>query len=183
MRQITLALLCIILLVITGCSKKETSLTVPAEQWDQANHPGNQQVNETASNQHLQQAKVAYSKDKYKQAIQHCEKAIMFNRQNWEAYYYIGLSMQKRREYADAIDMLQNGLNHSPQNNFVKSELHYAIGYSWEKLGKLDNAKTAYTTALAFNPENHSAQQAKNRIKIEKTLKNWGKQKNIDYEG
>jgi len=183
MRHVAIAILCIILLLIVGCSKKETSITITAEQGERANQPDAVKVNETASGQHLRQAKVFYSRDKFKQAIKHCEKAITFNHQNWEAYYYLGLSMQKRRDYTVAIDMLHNGLKHSPKNKYVKSELHYAIGYSWEKLGRFENAKKSYSTALAFNPENHSAQQAKNRIKIEKTLKNWGKQKNIDYDG
>ncbi|UCD17810.1 MAG: tetratricopeptide repeat protein [Candidatus Zixiibacteriota bacterium] len=180
MRKLSIFLLILLLIAAAGCSRHETPVRVTPEQQKKFNSPG---TNITESNNHLRQAKAFYAKDKYKQAMKHCEKAIVFNHRNWEAYYYLGLSMQKRKEYSLAIEVLYNGLKHSPENGYVKSELHYSIGYSWEKMGHLEKAKKAYITALAFNPENHSAQQARNRIKIEKTLENWGKKKDLPYDG
>jgi tetratricopeptide (TPR) repeat protein len=139
--------------------------------------------NITAATEHLKEAKMFYARDKYKQALQHCEKAIEFDNRNWEAYYYLGLCMQKRHEFTQAVDALKKGLILSPDNRLVKSEMHAAIGYCWENLRMFDDARREYNTSLSFNPGNQAARDGQNRIKVEKTLKNWGKDKDIDTEG
>ena len=122
-------------------------------------------------------SKKFYYNGKYKQARKHCEKAIKFNHSNWEAHYYLGLTMQKKREYAIAVEALGVSLKYSPENRFVRSELHLAIGYSWEKLGNAKKAGTEYSLAIQYNPENQEAIEARNRMKVDKTMKNWGHKK------
>jgi tetratricopeptide (TPR) repeat protein len=183
MRNLLSIFLFFLLIVSFGCSKKVVIVRT-AETTDKVTpvaKPLDQNL--TASMEHLQQAKMFYARDKYKQAMQHCEKAIEFDNRNWEAYYYLGMTMQKRREYAHAIDIFRSGLRYSPDNRMVKAELHVAIGQSLENLGRLEEAVHEYNTALTFNPENDSARAGKNRVEVEKTMKNWGKDKEIDFEG
>jgi tetratricopeptide (TPR) repeat protein len=183
MKKLTVILLAILLLFVLGCSKKVVVVkTTPAEK-EQPTVAHKGKVNDEASNNHLRQAKKFYFKGKYKQTQHHCEKAIDFNHRNWEAHYYLGLAMQKRRYYDRAVETLAVGLKFAPDNNFVKSEIHYAIGYSWEKMGEHSNAGKAYKMALSYNPENQEARDARNRLKVEKTIKNWGKDKDRHPEG
>ncbi len=183
MRHFLCIMLCLLLPGLIGCSKKVIVVkTDPAETHKSVDsHASNDNI--IASNNHLAQAKKFYVEEKYKQTLKHCEKAIQFNRRNWEAHYYLGLAMQKRKEYARSIEVLGTGLEYCPDNKFVKSEIHYAIGYNWENLGHFSNADKEYTMALEFNPKNSSARDAQNRIKMEKTIKNWGKKKKIEYDG
>lgn len=174
---------CLIALVLAGCSKKVVLIkTNPAETNKSAGSHASKD-NIIASNNHLAQAKKFYVDEKYKQTMKHCEKAIQFNHRNWEAHYYLGLTMQKRKEYAVSIEILGTGLKYCPDNKFVKSEIHYAIGYNWENLGHFSNAKKQYAMALEFNPKNNSARDAQNRIKVKKTVKDWGKKKKTKYDG
>jgi len=65
----------------------------------------------------------------------------------------------------------------------VKAEMHFSLGYCFENMGRLDEARKEYETSLTYNPGNDSARKGSNRVKVEKTLKNWGKDKEIEYEG
>ncbi|UCD94454.1 MAG: tetratricopeptide repeat protein [Candidatus Zixiibacteriota bacterium] len=183
MKKLTAILLAILLLFALGCSRKVVVIKTSPPEKEQPTVAHKAKVNNEASNNHLRQAKKFYFKGKYKQTQQHCEKAIEFNHRNWEAHYYLGLAMQKRRHYARAVEMLAVGLKFSPDNNFVKSEIHFAIGYSWEKMGDHSNAGKAYKMALSYNPGNQEARDARNRLKVEKTMKNWGKDKDKRPEG
>jgi tetratricopeptide (TPR) repeat protein len=135
------------------------------------------------SNFHLAKAKKFYSRGKYKQVKKHCEKAIAYNPQNWEAYYYLGLAMQKRREYAESIKTLEVGLVLSPNNKYVRSDIHCTLGINWENLGRPEKARNEYNQALAFNSGNSIARKGLNRIKVKKTLRNWDKKREIEHEG
>jgi len=171
------------LFIIVGCGKETTVVQPGPEQNNYPQIAGAAADNQIASNQHLQQAKMFYARDKYKQAMQHCDKAIEFDNRNWEAYYYLGLVMQKHKDYAQSIETLSDGLKFAPDNKMVKAEIHCALGYSWESLGRYEEAGTQYNLALSLNPLNEPARKGKNRIEVEKTLKGWGRNKDIDYEG
>jgi len=175
MRKSLLLLLCAILLFAAGCTKKVVVIKSERPPSNKAVivHPSKE--NTVASNNHLKQAKKFYYKGKYKQAKKHSEKAIEFNHSNWEAHYYLGLSMQGRRQYATAIEVLGVSLKYSPENHMVRSELHMAIGHSWEKLGDIRKASSEYALALEYNPANQEARDARKRLKIDKTMNKWGK--------
>lgn len=175
MKKMLLLALCGSAVILFACSGSNTGTVVVKHEEPTTVPTEHRPVNIESSNNHLSQAKVMYVKGKYKQTIDHAEKAIAFNEKNWEAYYYLGLAMQKRRDYQISLDALDKGLRFSPDNRFVRSEIHSALGYSWEQLGVLDKAKIEYTTALEFNSENIDAREGSNRIKIEKTMKGWGK--------
>nr|MBN2278455.1 hypothetical protein [candidate division Zixibacteria bacterium] len=183
MRIFTLFIVMISILMAMGCSKKMVVIkTQPSgEEHAAYSHPSKSSLE--ASDEALREAKQLYYRDKYKQAQKQCEKAIEFNHRNWEAHYYLGLAMQKRKSYELSIEALGVGLKYSPDNKLVKSEIHLAIGNSWEKLGELGNADKEYELALEFNPDNQYARDAKNRLKVQKTMKNWGKDVERDYDG
>jgi len=176
MKIIAIFAICLLLLGV-GCNKTTTVVNTPAA------GEGPEVAQLKASDNHLKQAKKFYSEGKYRQAQQHCEKAINFNHRNWEAHYYLGLTSQKRDEYYSSIKVFNSGLKYAPDNKFIKSEIHLAMGISWEKLGNLDKAENEFRMALAFNPENNSARQGKNRVKIEKTIKDWGKDVRHKHDG
>jgi len=169
--------LSIIVLFSFGCSKRVVVIKTerPPSKKAIIVHPTRAEI--VSSENHLRQAKKFYYANKYKQARKHCEKAINFNHANWEAHYYLGLSMQSRKDYAVAIKALGVSLKYSPENHLVRSELHMAIGRSWEKLGRIKKAQLEYAAALEYNPENMEAREAQRRIKVDKTMNNWGKKK------
>lgn len=183
MRILSISLLCALLLFVVGCTKKVVVIKAPPAEKKQHVIVHSTGVNIESSNNHFKQAKKFYAKGNYKQAMKHCEKAIEFNHRNWKAHYYLGLTMQKRNQDARAIEVFGAGLKYSPDNNLIRSEIQFAIGVSWENLGKLNNAHQAYNLALVLNPDNRSAREAKKRVKIEKTLKNWRKMKKSGYDG
>ena len=179
----TVLVLFFFILFIIGCGKEVTIIkTSPAERPQiETSKPTHENIN--ASNHHLQQAKLFYEKDRFKQARQHCEKAISFDSRNWEAYYYLGLTMQRQKDYVIAIEKLNEGLKVAPDNGIVRAEIHYAIGYSWERIGRLVEAGMHYDRALGYNPEYDSAREGKDRVKAGKRSKKWGKDKEIDGKG
>jgi tetratricopeptide (TPR) repeat protein len=175
--------LALVLIIMPGCNKK--AVVVDTQQVEANKRkdykPSEQAVRE--SDLYLLEAKKHYAQGNYKSVQKYCEKALEFNHGNWEAHYYLGLASQKRREYRVSIEVLSIGLKYSPENDYIKSEIHFAIGISWEKLGDLEKAENQFELALSYNPDNHSALQAKNRIQVQKTLKNWGKDTKYDYDG
>jgi tetratricopeptide (TPR) repeat protein len=183
MKRLLPVLVAILLISVSGCSKKVVVIKAQPPEKEQPAVAHKAKVDIDASDNHLRQAKKLYFKGKYKQAEHDCEKAIEFNHRNWEAHYYLGLAMQKRRHYVRAVEAFAAGLEFSPDNNYVKSEIHFAIGYSWEKMGEHANAGKEYKMALSYNPGNQEARDARNRLKIEKTMKNWGKDKGQNPEG
>ncbi len=183
MKKLSVSILILLLFFTLGCNKKVTVVKVASAEDNLNQYDSPSQDNINGSENHLQQAKRFYAEGKYSQARKHCEKAIELDHRNWGAHYYLGLTLQKRKEYTVSIEALGVSLKYAPNNKFVKSEIHYAIGYSWENLGNQKKAMEEYDQALAFNPGNDSARQAQNRIKVNKTMKNWDKGREIKYDG
>ena len=184
MKKALVFLIGLSLFLVLGCSRGIVVVkTQPAVERERAVVGEKPAVNIPASENHLRQAKKFLADGKYKQAQMHCEKAIEFNHSNWEAHYCLGKIMQKRKAYAPAIEILGIGLRYSPENNAIRSEIHLAIGISWENLGQFDNARREYGLAVALNPSNQPAIEGRNRIKMDKIIKDWGKKKNTRHDG
>ncbi len=183
MRQFLLIFLALTIIFSIGCSKKLVVIKTNSENPSTRQGIGTSQADLEKSDKFLIKAKREFYKGNYKNSLKFCEKAIDANHRNWEAYYYLGLSMQKRRKYELAINTFGTGLKYAPNDNLIKSEMHLAIGQSWENLGHLDNAKKEYELALTLNPDNSYARDARNRIKVHKTMKDWGKKKNKHHDG
>lgn len=183
MKKLSIFILVLLLLFVFGCGKKVMVVKVAPTENNLKQYNNSSQDNIDGSEKYLKQAKRLYADGNYGQAQKQCEKAIALNHRNWGAHYYLGLAMQKKREYTVSIEALGVSLKYSPDNKYLKSEIHYAIGYSWEKLGEPKKAIEQYKQALAFNPGNDSARKARNRIKVRKTMDNWDKSREIEYEG
>ncbi len=183
MKKLSIFVLALLLLFAMGCGKKVAIVKVAPTENNLNRYNSPSQDNIGGSDKHLKQAKRFFADGKYRQAQKHCEKAIALNHRNWGAHYYLGLAMQKKREYTVSIEALGVSLKYSPDNKYLKSEIHYAIGYSWEKLGVPKKAVEEYKQALAYNPGNDSARKARSRMKVQKTMENRDKRRKIDFDG
>jgi len=182
MKLLSIVLLMLATISLAGCGGGNSNIKYSAESYySNTTKPTNENV--AASKEFLKLAKRAYADENYGTTIKNCEHAIDLNHRNWSAHYYIGLAMQKQREYTVSIQAFEVGLKFSPKNKYVKSDLHYSIGLSFERLGNLDKAHKEYVLALDFNSENSSAKSARNRVKIEQTMENWSRSREINHDG
>ncbi len=176
LKILAVLLVCFLCLAAVGCSHKVVVVKSELPVYKQDKNVTFSNENFKSSEMHLAKAKQYYLKGQYKQAQHHCELAVKFNHNNWEAHYYMGLSMLKKREYAHSIEALKIGLRLGPDNKFVKSEMHYYLALSFEEMGRPEEALDEYKQALVFNSGNQLAQNGLNRIKVKKTMKDWKKE-------
>lgn len=64
------------------------------------------------------------------------------------AYYYLGVTLIKRRQYEDAVAYLKEALRIRRD----ASDTHYALSVAYRELDILDKARQELETALAFDP-------------------------------
>ncbi len=175
MRLLIGLLIGLLILAASGCSHKITVIKTSTSEKKLDLRAVPSEDKEKKSDIFLAKAKKFYLKGKYKQAMSFCEKAIKFNHNNWEAHYYMGLAMQRKRLYAQSIEALKIGLQLGPKNKFVKSEMHCNLAINYEKMGMAERARSEYQLALTLNSANQDARKGLNRIKVNKTMKNWKK--------
>lgn len=153
--------------LVSGCATKTTVIkTHPAE-------TGPTELKHSkviVSDNHLEQGKRLYFKGKYNQATKHLIRSIANNNNNWEAYYYLGLTQQKRERFDRAIGSFNNSLKYAPTDRIVRAQIHYALGVSWENEGYLSKAGEKYKRAIKLNPDYKQAKVAAGRVK-DKALK------------
>ncbi len=163
----TMIVLIAVVIFAVGCSTKKVVIeTHPTEDAPQTIKESKVIV----SDNHLEQGKHLYFKGKYNQAIKHFVRSIANNRENWEAYYYLGLTQQKQARYDRSIGSFNNSLKYAPVDRKVRAEIHFALGMSWEEEGYLYRAKDKYTQAVRLNPQLGRAKVGLERVK-NKTLK------------
>jgi len=162
-----LIILIAVAVFITGCATKTTVIkTQPAD----TKPTEIKQSKVIVSDNHLTQGKRLYFKGKYNQATKHLIRSIANNSENWEAYYYLGLTQQRKERFDRSIGSFNNSLKYVPNDPIIRSQIHYALGISWEKEGYLSKAAEKYKMAVKLNPDYRQAKVAANRVK-EKTLK------------
>lgn len=156
-----------IVIFAAGCTTKMTVIkTHPADNAPQSI----KQSKAVVSDNHLEQGKHLYFKGKFNQATKHFIRSIANNRENWEAYYYLGLTQQKKDRYDRAIGSLNNSLKFAPPDQEIRAKINYALGISWEHEGYLVKANDKYKKAYKLNSKYTQAKVAIDRIKT-KTLK------------
>ncbi len=116
------------------------------------------------SDNHLEQGKKLYYKGKYKQAIKHFVHSISNNKENWEAYYFLGLAQQKQKRFDRAIGSFNNSLKYAPIDRAIRAKIHYSTGICWEEEGYLYRAKDKYTQAVRLDPRLDSAKAGLERV-------------------
>lgn len=160
------AILVALIMLLAGCTKKvEIVQVVPAENGPAAI----KQSKMIVSDNHLEQGKHMYYKEKYPQATKHLVRAIANDAHNWDAYYYLGLVQQKQQQWDRSIGSFNNSLKFCPQASPFLGDIYIAIGFSWEKEGFLDKAGEKYNYALKINPEHAGARAGLERIKDKQT--------------
>jgi len=159
---IALTAMCVL---VSGCATKTVVITSrPA---DDAAHSVTKSKAIVAANQ-LAQGKQLYAAGKYEQAVKHFVRCLANDNQNWEAYYYLGLTQQKQARFDRAIGSLNSSLKFAPPKNQVRAGIFYALGVSWENEGYLDKAHNYYKEASRLDPKLSNAQTALGRIEAKR---------------
>jgi len=156
-----------IMIFAAGCATK--TVVIKAHPTDEAPQ-AMQDTKVVVSDNHMEQGKHLYFKGKFNQATKHFIRSIANNRQNWEAYYYLGLTQQKTDHYDRAIGSFNNSLKYCPSEPTTRAKIFYALGVSWEEEGYLEKAGEKYKQAIQLDPGYAQAKVATERIRT-KTLK------------
>jgi tetratricopeptide (TPR) repeat protein len=162
-----------IIVFAVGCATKTTVIkTHPTDNAPQSIKHSKAAV----SDNHLVQGKRLYFKGKFNQATKHLIRSIANNRENWESYYYLGLTQQKKNRYDRAIGSFNNSLKHAPVDREIRAKINYALGVCWEHDGYFVKASDNYNRAIKLNPDYTQAKIAAQRVK-DKALKAEAKKK------
>ena len=100
--------------------------------------------------------KLSYSND-YKRVLYLCNKALLVNEFNWEAYYLKGIALISQGRYDEAIEELINSLALNRDN--IKAREYIAKASSLN--GDLDYALKVYDSILNINDKYFEALQGK----------------------
>jgi len=150
-----------IIVLAAGCVTKTT--VVKPESADEASQIL-KQGEAASSDNHLDQGKRLYFLGKYDQATKHFIRSIANNRESWEAYYYLGLTQQKREQYDRSIGSFNNSLTYAPADRELRARINFALGVSWENEGYLLKAQERYQKALNLSPGYTQAKVAVDRV-------------------
>jgi tetratricopeptide (TPR) repeat protein len=96
----------------------------------------------------IDKAQLEIKNQNYNVAIEDCKKAIELDSTYIDAYYYIGIANNEKKDYETAIGYFKKSIDLSP--NYAKSWNH--MGFSYEKLNQFDKAIDAYKKAVGFEP-------------------------------
>jgi tetratricopeptide (TPR) repeat protein len=161
-----LTVLIAIMIFVTGCATK--TVIIKSHPVDEAPQTA-KDSKVIVSDNHMEQGKKLYFKGKFTQATKHFIRSIANNRENWEAYYYLGLTQQKRERFDRSIGSFNNSLKFAPHDNILRAKIHYALGVSWEHEGYFTKANEKFKLALSLYPGYKQAGVAMKRVKT-KTL-------------
>lgn len=96
----------------------------------------------------IDKAQLEIKNQNYDVAIEDCKKAIELDSTYIDAYYYIGIANNEKKDYDTAIGYFKKSIDLSP--SYAKSWNH--MGFSYEKLDQFDKAIDAYKKAVGFEP-------------------------------
>ena len=94
----------------------------------------------------IEKAKLEINNQNYDAAIQDGNKAIELDSTFIDAYYYIGIANNDKKDFNSAIDSFKKALDLTSKH--AKSWNH--MGVSYEKLGQYDKAIESYKKAVEF---------------------------------
>ena len=90
---------------------------------------------------------IYYSLDKYKEAIEYFEKALKFNKSEFDQYYKLGMSYKKTYNYKKAILYLEEAIANNP--NHYGANLNLGLIYNLDSYNeKIYNIKTDRKRAI-----------------------------------
>jgi Flp pilus assembly protein TadD len=173
MKRICIILLAVLFFII-GCQSKTVVIkSRPVETKQSAINKGQA----TSSDNHLAQGIKLYTAAKYKQASKHFIRAISKNKNNWEAHYYLGLTLQKQGRFDQSIGSFKYAQEYAPKDNLIRSRICYSLGLSWENEGYFARAGELYIQAAKLNPKHDKAKAGIGRTKLKAAKANKEKKK------
>ncbi len=93
--------------------------------------------------------------DSLDMTIDVCKKAISYNTDQPQFYFYLGVSEYMKEDYSNALAALQKGVVYVDENNkSLLSDFYGQIGDLYYHLEKTDSAFIFYDKALSYNPNN-----------------------------
>ena len=96
----------------------------------------------------IKKAKLEIENNQFEIAIADCNKALELDNRFVKAYFYIGISNIKKKDYATAISYFNKALELDPQH----AKSWNFLGYSNEKLALFDEAVDSYKKAVNLKP-------------------------------
>lgn len=120
-----------------------------------------------SAHNHIEQGKRLYLAGKYHQATKHFIRAITNNRDNYEAYYYMGLTQQKQNRFDRSISSFKNALEYAPDDILIHAQITYSMAVSWEKEGMTERAGELYKRALTLDPSHAPAKAGAKRVQLQ----------------
>ncbi|MEZ5357966.1 MAG: tetratricopeptide repeat protein [Candidatus Zixiibacteriota bacterium] len=152
------------ILCLIGCSSQtQTIKTYPSEDSGHTITRGNT----VSTYNHVEQGKRLYLVGKYSQATKHFIRAITNDHENYEAYYYMGLTQQKQNRFDRSISSFKNALKYAPEDILIHAQITYSMAVSWEKEGMMERAGELYKRALTLNPSHAPAKAGAERIQLQ----------------
>lgn len=94
-------------------------------------------------------------------AISSILQAIELAPKNYELHYTLGRLYADTEKYDQAIDELNTATTLNPSGT---TQIAYALGQTYEKMGKVSEAKAQYSNVLQFDPKNPEASDALKRL-------------------
>jgi tetratricopeptide (TPR) repeat protein len=98
------------------------------------------------------------------QAISFYYKAILLNPRFIQTYHRLSEILSKQGQHREAIQFLEQGTHHSPDD----PESYYFLGQQWGMLQNWENAVKMYTKVLQLEPQYPGASQKLNHALAEK---------------
>ncbi len=155
-------LLLIACFIVVGCQSKTVVIKTQPE-------TPKYKIKHVSSDKHLIQGKKFFNNGKYKLAARNFMRAIATDSHNWEAHYYLGLTLQKQGRYDQAIGSFNTSLRHAPKNNKIRARVNYSLGVSWEHERYFGRATELYVKVLKLNPKHSGAKAGKARVMLKAT--------------
>jgi Tfp pilus assembly protein PilF len=118
-----------------------------------------------ASRNHVENGKKFFHKGKFPKALQEFNKAVDKDPNNYEAFYYLGLTQQKMGNFKRSVASFEMAIELNKGDKLWVSEIRVSLGQSYESLGNFDKAKAEYQFALSIDPSNKEASEGYGRVK------------------
>ncbi len=88
----------------------------------------------------------------YDEAITEANRAIEIFPNQAYLYYSAGYGLYKKKQYDEALDMLNQALIMTGKNIHQKISVYNVLGMVYDELGQADKSVEAFETALSINP-------------------------------
>lgn len=117
-----------------------------------------------ASQKHVDNGLKQLNKGHYKQAADQFRLAVDKDPSNWEAHYYLGLTLQRWKRYRESTDYFILAIDLNPRDKVWVSKVRLHLGITLEYQGRYRDAEREYQLAMSLNPRNKEASERWQRV-------------------